>query len=123
MAPNRTKLQSLTQKIDESFKYYAQRWRDLASRVEPPLLERELTNMFMSTLQGPYLDMMVRRASSGFLDLVVVGEQIENCLKNGKIQGAAVVFNEAKKPYYKFTKKKEGEANASTVAKGKAGFY
>lgn len=49
MAPNRTQLQSLTHKTNESFKEYAQRWRELASRVQLPLLERELVNMFMST--------------------------------------------------------------------------
>lgn len=38
-------------------------------------------NMFMSTLQGPYLDRMVGSASSGFSNLVAIGERIENCLK------------------------------------------
>ncbi|XP_050877383.1 uncharacterized protein LOC127081144 [Lathyrus oleraceus] len=33
MAPNRTQLQSLVQKPDESFKEYAQHWRDLTVRV------------------------------------------------------------------------------------------
>lgn len=74
MAHNRTQLQSLTQKTDESFKEYAQRWRGLVARVQPPLLKRELVDMFMSTLQGPYLDRMVRSASSGFSDLVITAE-------------------------------------------------
>lgn len=106
MAPNRTQLQSLTQKSEESFKEYAQRWRDLAARVQPPLLEKELVYMFMSTLQGPYLDRMVGSASAGFSDLVVAGEHIENCLKSGKIQGAVVASNGAKNSYSGFTKKK-----------------
>ena len=38
MAPTRMKLQNLPQKKEESFKEYAQRWRELASRVQPPLL-------------------------------------------------------------------------------------
>lgn len=59
MAPNWTQFQSLAQKSDESFKEYAQRWRDLAARVQPTLLEKELVDMFMNTLQGPYLDKMV----------------------------------------------------------------
>lgn len=50
MASNRTQLQILTQNTDESFKGYAQRWRELAAKVQPPLLERELVDMFMSTL-------------------------------------------------------------------------
>lgn len=50
MAPNRAQLQSLTQKSEESFKEYAQSWRDLAARVQPPMLEKELVDMFLSTL-------------------------------------------------------------------------
>lgn len=54
MAPNHMQLQNLSQKGNESFKEYAQRWSGLASRVQPPLLESELVDMFMGTLQGPY---------------------------------------------------------------------
>lgn len=50
MAPNRTQLQNLTQKSDKTFKEYAQRWRELAVRVKPPLLEKELIDMFMCNL-------------------------------------------------------------------------
>lgn len=89
MTPNRTQLQSLTQKYEESFKEYAQRWRDLVARVQPPLMEKELVDMFMSILQGPYLDRMIGSASAGFSDLVVAGERIENDLKSGRIQGVA----------------------------------
>src|SRR3954462_152905 len=99
MTPTRLQLQSLTQKVDESFKEYAQRWRELASRVQPPLLERELVDMFMNTLKDPYLNMMIGCASSEFSNLVVVGEQIENALKMGKIQDMANIpeFTEEEK--------------------------
>lgn len=63
MAPNQTQLQNLTQKYDETFKEYAQRWRELDARVQPPLLEREIIEMFMGNLQGPYLDIMVGSTS------------------------------------------------------------
>lgn len=56
----------------------------------------------MSTLHGPYFDRMVRSASSRFLDLVIIGERIENFLKNGKIQSIFVVSNGSKKPYSRF---------------------
>lgn len=85
MAPNQTQLQNLTQKYDETFKEYAQRWRELDARVQPPLLEREIIEMFMGNLQGPYLDIMVGSTSWGFSDLVLAGERIENMIKMGKI--------------------------------------
>lgn len=34
--------------------------------------------MFMGTLQGTYLDKMVKSASSSFSDLVVAGHKTEN---------------------------------------------
>src|SRR4051812_42271564 len=106
MAPTRLQLQSLTQKVDESFKEYAQRWRELASRVQPPLLERELVDMFMNTLKDPYLKMMIGCASSEFSNLVVVGERIENALRMGKVQDIANV--------YEFTEKEKSETDATS---------
>lgn len=101
MAPTRLHLQNQAQRSNETFKEYSQRWRELAAKVQHPLLEWELMDMFISTLQGPYLDRMVRSASSRFSDLVVVGERIESCLKNGKIQCVTTASNS------EFQKKKE----------------
>ena len=35
MAPDRTQLQNMSKREHESFKEYAQRWRDLATQVAP----------------------------------------------------------------------------------------
>ena len=40
MALNRMQLQSMCKKEHESFKEYAQRWRDLAAQVVPPMIEK-----------------------------------------------------------------------------------
>lgn len=42
---------------------------------------------------------MVGSSSSGFSDLVIVSEKIENCLKISKIQDTLVVAKGAKKPH------------------------
>ncbi|XP_050875576.1 uncharacterized protein LOC127079204 [Lathyrus oleraceus] len=115
MAPNRMQLQNLTQRSEESFKEYAQRWRESAARVQPPLLERELVDMFMGNLQGPYLDRMVGSTSSGFSDLVLAGERIENMIKMGKIQNSANTFSASKKSFVPYGKKREGETNAASI--------
>ncbi|XP_058784702.1 uncharacterized protein LOC131659544 [Vicia villosa] len=75
-------------------------------------MEKELVDMFMGTLKGPYYDKMVGSVSSGFSNLVVIGERIENGIKNGKIQGASSGSYHAKRPTPTFAKKKEGETNA-----------
>ncbi|GKV11589.1 hypothetical protein SLEP1_g22835 [Rubroshorea leprosula] len=42
LAPNREDLQRTEKKLSESFKEFAQRWRGLAARVQPPLIDHEL---------------------------------------------------------------------------------
>ncbi|XP_058783483.1 uncharacterized protein LOC131658172 [Vicia villosa] len=64
MAPSRAQLQNMAQKSEESFKEYAQRWRELAARVQPPLLDRELIDLFMGTLKGPYLQHMKKEGET-----------------------------------------------------------
>ncbi|XP_050875022.1 uncharacterized protein LOC127078624 [Lathyrus oleraceus] len=90
-------------------------WRELAARVQPPLLERELVDMFMGNLQGPYLDRMVGSTSSGFSDLVLADERIENMIKMGKIQNSASTSSASKKPFVPYGKKREGETNAASI--------
>jgi hypothetical protein len=112
MTPDRMQLQDLTKKGMETFKEYAQRWRELASQVEPPLSERELVRIFLGTLQAPYYEKVIESASSGFSDLVTIGEMVELGLKNGKIPNAQSGQTVARKFPTSFPKKKEEETNA-----------
>jgi len=41
IAPDRMQLQNMTKKNEETFKEYAQRWRELAAQVEPLLSEKK----------------------------------------------------------------------------------
>lgn len=86
MAPDRLSLQKMEKKSTESFKEYAQRWRDLAAQVQPPLTEKERTVLFVSTLRAPYYDKLVGNATKNFADMVISGEMIENAIKSGKIE-------------------------------------
>lgn len=90
--------------------------RELAARVQPPLLENELIDMFMGTLQGPYYEKMVGSTSIGFSDMVVAGERIESGLKSGKIPSVVGTSSGVKKSYVGFAKK-EGETNITPVAR------
>ncbi|XP_073219715.1 uncharacterized protein [Cicer arietinum] len=109
MAPDRMQLQNSLKNDNEAFKEYAQRWREMASQVEPPLSEREMVGMFMDTLQSPFYDKMIASMSSNFSDLVMIGERIESGMRSGKIVCAAT---SVKRPQTTFIKKKEGDANA-----------
>ncbi|XP_050876948.1 uncharacterized protein LOC127080680 [Lathyrus oleraceus] len=114
MDPNHTQLQSLSQGQNESFKEYAQKWRELVARVHPPMSEIELVDLFMGTLQGVYYDRMVGSTPVGFSKLVMAGERIEIRVKLGKLQMGNVgnaLGGAGKKPFLGYPKKKE-ETNA-----------
>ncbi|KAK8651960.1 hypothetical protein V6N13_141533 [Hibiscus sabdariffa] len=86
MVPDRLTLQHMKQKTNESFMQYAQRWRDVAAQVQPPLGEKETVVIFIQTLEGPILDRLIGNATTNFADLVLSGELIENAVKSGKIE-------------------------------------
>ena len=84
----------------EGFKDYAQKWRELSGRVQPPLADRELVDMFLGTLSGPYFNHLIGSSSSRFTELIMTGERIEAGIKSGKIQKGASSSTE-KKPFKK----------------------
>ena len=87
----------------EGFKDYAQKWRDLAGRVQPPLSDRELVYMFLGTLYGPFFNHLIDSSSAGFTELILTGERVEAGIQSGKIQ-KDTLSSAVKKP---FTGKKE----------------
>ncbi|XP_027368345.1 uncharacterized protein LOC113874309 [Abrus precatorius] len=114
MALNRLQLQNMLKKEDETFKEYAQRWREVVAQVEPPLSEKEMVAMFIDTLQSPFYDKMIGSVSSNFSNIVIIGERVEGRIRSGKI------FHNSGGPsnLKKFTngprRKKEGETNVIT---------
>ncbi|XP_016679311.1 uncharacterized protein [Gossypium hirsutum] len=86
MTPDRITLQNLEKKPSESFRQYAQRWREVAIQVQPPLLERETTMLFINTLRAQFITHMLGSATKSFSDIVMNGEMIENSIRNGKIE-------------------------------------
>ena len=121
MAPDRRELLNMSQKDNESFKEYAQRWREMASQVEPPLAEKELADWFMDTVQPMFYERMVGSVSASFSDLVVVGIKVELGLKNGKMISAAGTSNNnnAKKFLGNFQKKRK-EMNVVSSNRGRS---
>ncbi|RDX88714.1 hypothetical protein CR513_29643, partial [Mucuna pruriens] len=118
MALDHTRLQNMMKKEHEGFKEYAQRWRELAARVQPPLAENEMVTMFIGTLPAPFYNKMVGNVSSSFFDFVVVGERIETGIKCGKFAHVAsnVGFIKKLNP-----EKKKGETNA-IISKSDLGY-
>ncbi|XP_017972497.1 PREDICTED: uncharacterized protein LOC108661122 [Theobroma cacao] len=119
MAPNRLTLQNLEKKPTKSFKEYAQRWRNMASQVQPPLTEKETTVMFVNTLRAPYYKRLIGSATKNFADMVISREMIETAIKQGKIEGGDVAHMKKGRTF----KKKEREAQAITLGQPQGGSY
>ncbi|RDX66859.1 hypothetical protein CR513_54326, partial [Mucuna pruriens] len=112
MAVDHSRLQNLSKANSKGFKDYAQRWRELAAQVQPPLSEKKMITMFINTLPSPFYDKAVGSVATNFADLVTVGERIEFDIKRGKFAQTSTNNGFAKKAGYE---KKKGEANAILI--------
>ncbi|XP_016749728.1 uncharacterized protein [Gossypium hirsutum] len=63
------------------------RWREVAIQVQPPLLEKETTMLFINTLKAPFITHMIGSTTKCFADIVMAMEMIENVIRGGKIEG------------------------------------
>ena len=103
---------------NEGFKEYDQKWQDLAGRVQPPLSERELVDMFLGTLSGPFFNHLIGSSSAGFTELIMTGERVKAGIKSSKIQKDAYASTAIKKT---FPAKKEASAVYSQKSQGGMG--
>ncbi|XP_028181438.1 uncharacterized protein LOC114368326 [Glycine soja] len=114
MAPDRTQLQNMSKQEHESFKEYAQRWRDLVAQVAPPMVKREMATMIVDTLPVFYYEKLVGYMLSSFVDLVFAEERIEVGLKRGKFDYVSPVGASGRSVGTTGAKKKEGDAHTVT---------
>ena len=56
MAPDKMQQQNMCKRKHESFKEYAQRWRDLEAQVAPQMTEKEMITMIVDTLPMFYYE-------------------------------------------------------------------
>ncbi|XP_017648059.2 uncharacterized protein LOC108488281 [Gossypium arboreum] len=85
MVPDRLTLQMMEKKPTETFRQYAQRWRDISAQVKPPLTKTEITVLFINTLKAPFYDKLVGSSTKDFAD---IGHSTENCLAfKRRVQG------------------------------------
>ncbi|KAA3468897.1 Gag-pro-like protein [Gossypium australe] len=112
MTPNRIMLQNMEKKSSESFRQYAQRWREIAMQVQPHLLEKETTMLFINTLKAPSITHMIGNTTKSFADIVIAGEMIENAIRGGNIKVGETTKRSV-------PRKRDDEVNnASTYNKG-----
>ena len=106
----------MVKKESEAFKEYAQRWRDLAAQVAPPMVEREMITMMVDTLPVLYYEKLVGYMPSSFANLVFTGERIEVGLKRGKFDHVSSTSTNARRIRATGAKRKERDTHAVTSA-------
>ncbi|XP_006582608.1 uncharacterized protein [Glycine max] len=114
MAPDRTQLQNMSKREHESFKEYAQRWRDLAAQVAPPMVEREMVTMMVDTLPIFYYEKLVGYMPSSFADLVFARERIEVGFEEREVRLHLLHRYQRRRVEATGEKRKEGDAHAVT---------
>jgi len=67
VGPDRSSLQVMEKDNMESIREYTQIWRETATQVNPPLLEKEMINLFVSTFKAPYFEYLVKALYNIFL--------------------------------------------------------
>ncbi|KAA3486715.1 hypothetical protein EPI10_030594 [Gossypium australe] len=113
MTPNRITVQNMEKKANEGFRQYTKRWMEIAIQVQPPLLEKKTTMLFINTLKAPFITHMLGSTTKSFSDIVMTGEMIENTIKSGKIE-----VKESNKRMA--TMKKENEVNNTSMGYSKS---
>ncbi|KAK2369039.1 hypothetical protein QL285_082195 [Trifolium repens] len=113
LAPDRDELRALTQREKETFKEYAQRWRELAAQIRPPLEEKEFCKLFLNTLSPFYYKKMVASAPNNFTEMVAMGMRLEEGVREGRLVNGNAPANNAKFGN-NFLKKKEPEVGMVT---------
>ncbi|XP_070052628.1 uncharacterized protein [Nicotiana tomentosiformis] len=85
IAPYRNSLTNFKKKTTESFREYAIKWREQASRVKPPMDEAEMVNVFLQAQEADYFQNMMFAMGKLFAEAIKIGEMVENGLKTGRI--------------------------------------
>jgi hypothetical protein len=82
----------------------------MAARASPPLDEKEMIKIFVDTLKNPYFNRMIRLQLQFFIDLIPVGERIEDTIKTKKIVDMSALMSLVEQTTKRTpVEKKEGE--------------
>ena len=82
----------------------------MATQVEPPLVKKEITMLFLNTLQELYYDRLLPSATRSIADMIMADNLVDHVIKNGKID--VEESSPKSKGKGNFSRKKKGETQA-----------
>ena len=85
IALDQTSLMTMEKRSKESIRAYAQRWRDEATHVQPPLIEIEMVTLVANTFKAPYYEHIMGSSSKHLYDVLRITERIKQRIKAGRI--------------------------------------
>nr|XP_016436517.1 PREDICTED: uncharacterized protein LOC107762657 [Nicotiana tabacum] len=91
IAPDQNALSNLKKKPSEGFREYAIQWRKQASRVKPPIDEKEMVSVFLQAQELDYYQNMMSAMGKPFVEVIKIGKMAENRLKTGRLLSQAAI--------------------------------
>ena len=82
IAPDRTVLMRVEKKSGESFREYAQRWHELATQVQLPMMENKMIKWFIDNLKSPYYEKMISTQVTHFASLIRIRKPIDEGIRS-----------------------------------------
>lgn len=74
--PDRMSLSNLKKKIIESFREYAIRWREHATRVKPPMAEDEMVKYFIQAQDDVHYMHLLLMMGKPYAEVLKMGEMV-----------------------------------------------
>ena len=102
-------------KSGESFQEYAQRWCELATQMQPSMMENEMIKGFINNLKPPYYEKMISTQVTHFTSLILIGERIDEGIWSKKIMDAKSLSSMVEQQVKKMTGHKTKEADVHMV--------
>ena len=88
-------------KKGEDLRTYAQRWRERAAQVVPPLSEKEMVSIFIDTLKEPYYEKCLIASDEDFFKVISIGDRVDRGISIGRIVLSSADQNPKKSPFCK----------------------
>ncbi|XP_060199644.1 uncharacterized protein LOC132627998 [Lycium barbarum] len=85
IALDKVSMTKVQKKSTESFREFAIRWREQAARVKPPMVEGEVVDTFLQAQTEEYYQHMLPALGKPFIEVIKMGEMIEDGIKTGRI--------------------------------------
>ncbi|KAF3657753.1 hypothetical protein FXO38_06604 [Capsicum annuum] len=119
--PGEKSLTNIKKKSTESFREYAIRWREQATRVKPSIKESKIVEVFIQAQDEIYYQHLLPTLGKPFIEVLKMGEMIKDGIKTDHIVSFAILkaITQAIQKGLGNVGDKKNEEDASVIVVGK----